>query len=680
MPNAVKLVLVATIACALALGGTPEGAAQPERPGAYFSHAALRPAEMRAVRWTEGFWADRYALCRRTMLPEMKKALLNPENAACLINFRIAAGLEEGGHIGANWSDGDCYKWLEALAWMDALQPDPALEKEMDAWIEVIARAQAPDGYINTQIQLDPTKGRWEKRAHHELYNMGHLLTAASAHYAATGKTNFLAVGRKAADYLDRLFGPRPKHLAHFGFNPSQIMGLMDLYRATGEPRYLELAGTFVSMRGSQPWPRGLMAVARTQDPSPGDQTQDRVPLREETQAVGHAVTGGYLYCGAADLAAETGEAKLRRALEGVWLDMTQRKMYLTGANGALREGFSVRGDPVHEAFGAAYDLSPRRGYNETCANIAGAMWSWRMLLLTGEARYADVMETVLYNSMLSAMSLDGERFCYCNPLERRHGAPLEKNDTEERWSVFRCYCCPPSVARTLAKLHTWAYALSGEGLWVNLYGGNTLDQAAPGGGRWRVRQRTEYPWAGAVRLEIAEAPAAGADVFLRIPGWAAGAAVKINGQPAGAEIKAGAYARLSRKWAAGDAIELELPLAPVMLESNPLVEQTRGQVALKRGPLVYCLESIDLPPGMDIDRIVIPAKAQWTARRQADLLGGVTALEAEALARPAGAGGAALYRPLGGEPPAPQRIRMIPYYAWNNRGRTDMSVWLPLR
>lgn len=643
----------------------------------FYANAVLRPVDMTAVRWTRGFWAERYALCRDTVVPEMKNALLSPENSACLVNFRIGAGLEEGEHKGTYWSDGDCYKWIEAMAWLYAIDRDPALDREMDTWIERIAKTQAPDGYISTQIQLDPSKRRWENLHHHELYNMGHLMTAAGVHAQATGKQSLLDVARKAADYLDGVFSPRPAELAHMDFNPSQIMGLMDLYRVTGEPRYRRLANTFITMRGSQPAPplgqRNFQAV-------PGDQTQDRLPLRRETQAVGHAVTGGYLYCGAADLVAETGENALDEALVRIWDDMTRKKMYLTGANGAIRKGVSIRNDPVHEAFGFPYDLPPRLGYNETCANIAGAMFSWRMLLLRGEARCADVMERVFYNSMLSAISLDGKRFCYCNPLERRRGVPLESHDTEQRWVTHTCYCCPPSVARTLARLHTYAYSWStGGGLWVNLYGGNTLDQPLPGGGRWRLAQTTDYPWDGAVRLEIAEAPAKPAALNLRIPAWAGRATIAVNGHAEAGAAEPGTYARIERPWQPGDTVVLELPLEVRLTEASPLVAQARGQAAVERGPLVYCLETADLPAELDIDRILLPRQAAWTVSRQADLLGGVTVLETEALALPAAPPDEVLYRRLSAGPLTPQPIRMIPYYAWNNRGPVDMSVWLPV-
>lgn len=679
-----RTILWLAVWLAIAPGGwccatPPQPAPPPNGPSAAsYRHAALHPAEMTAVRWTKGFWAERYALCRQTVVPEMKKALLAPDNSACLVNFRIAAGLEQGPHLGTHWSDGDCYKWIEALAWLYAIDRHPDLDREMDYWIDLIARSQAPDGYINTQIQLAPDKARWENLHHHELYNMGHLMTAASVHWQATRKENFLAVARKVADYLERVFSPRSPELAHMDFNPSHIMGLMDLHRVSGDPRHRELANLFITMRGSQPVPPPLR---RNYSQQPGDQTQDRVPLRRETQAVGHAVTGGYLYCGAADLVAETGEKVLDDALVRIWNDITQSKMYLTGGNGALRKGVSVRNDPVHEAFGFAYDLPPRLGYNETCANIAQAMFGWRMHLLRGEARYADGMELVFYNSMLSAMSLDGKRFCYCNPLERRRGAPLESHDTEHRWVTHKCYCCPPSVARTLARLHTYAYSWSPQGgLWVNLYGGNTLDQPLPDGARWRLTQTTDYPWDGVVCIDIAAAPDRPVPLNLRIPAWANRAAVAVNGRVEDVAAQPGTYASIQRTWQAGDTLTLTLPLEVQMLQAHPLVAQAKGQAAVQRGPLVYCLESADLPQDLAIDRILLPRDAVWTVHKQPDLLAGVVVLKTEALALPAPEAATGLYRRLSTGPLAPQPIQLIPYYAWNNRQAVDMSVWLPLR
>ncbi len=629
---------------------------------------------MNAARWTSGFWAERFALCRDVVLPKMKEALENPQNAAWLGNFRVAAGIEPGGHRGTNWSDGDCYKWLEAMAHVYAVDPRPQLDREMDYWIDLIARSQEDDGYLCTQVQLDPQKERWGRRHYHELYNMGHLMTAAAAHRRATGKENFVAVARKLADYLYGVFQPRPAALAHFGWNPSNIMGLVDLYRSTGEPRYLALAETFVDMRGSAPQ-RGAMWA---HDPPGGDQNQDRVPLREETEAVGHAVTAAYLWCGAADIAAETGEPELRAALERVWEDVVQRKMYVTGAIGAYHHGVSPRGDVVHEAFGRAYELPNRTAYNETCANIGNAMWNRRMLALTGDAKYADVMELALYNSALSGMSIDGTRFCYTNPLARDADGELLSNDTRERWTIYHCYCCPPQVARTLASVHEWAYDASPEGVWVHLYGGGCAAARIPGVGEVKLSQSTNYPWDGRVTVTIEQAPEAEFAVFLRIPAWADAASAAVNGRNADAELRAGAYAAFKRRWRSGDVIELSLPMRVRLLTAHPLVGETRNHVAVMRGPIVYCLESADLPAGVSVREIQLLRNARLVSRYDPNLLGGVAALEGPARRRRQPDWTGRLYAEAPAEPGDEVMIRLIPYFSWLNRGPGDMNVWLP--
>ncbi|MBM3500895.1 MAG: glycoside hydrolase family 127 protein, partial [Armatimonadetes bacterium] len=464
-------------------------------------HGRVRPAATGAVRWADGFWAERFRTCRETMLPSMRQALDEPENAAVLANFAVGAGQRDGQHRGTFWSDGDCYKYVQALAHVFEVTRDEALDREMDEIIEAIRGAQEPDGYLNTQIQLTD-KERWTNKIHHELYNLGHLLTAGSVHHRVTGKDTLLDVARRAADYLHELFAPRPPELAHFGFNPSQIMGLVDLYRETGEPRYLELAGVFVDMRGSRPWPWDLAGLAALGDAIVGDQCQDRVPLREEAQAVGHAVTATYLWAGAADVCAEAGDETLLAALQRIWENVVTRRMYVTGAVGPQHHGVSTRDDKVHEAFAGDWELPNRTAYNETCANIGNAMWNRRMLELTGDAKHADVMERVLYNSLLSATDIQGTRFCYTNPLARGpRDLPLLSNDSSERWFTWKCYCCPPSVARTLASLHEWAYGVSDEGLWVHLYGGNRVEAELATGSRVVLAQTTEYPWAGEVRL-----------------------------------------------------------------------------------------------------------------------------------------------------------------------------------
>ncbi|HUS90726.1 MAG TPA: glycoside hydrolase family 127 protein, partial [Phycisphaerae bacterium] len=589
--------LLLAVACTLALGPAAAAQARDRSRAALGPHLRVRPVDAADVRWTDGFWAEKFALCRDVMLPGIREALGDPGNAAILDNFRVAAKLKGGKHQGTDWSDGDCYKWLEAVAHVYQATRDEKLARLMDEWIAVIAKAQDADGYLSTNIQLTH-RPRLANPHHHELYNMGHLLTAACVHHRATGKDSFLSVARKLGDFLYRTFQPRPPELAHFGWNPSNIMGLVDLYRATGDRKYLELAGIFVSMRGSAP--------------GGSDLTQDHVPLRQETMAVGHCVCATYLYSGAADVYAETGEEALRAALERIWGDMMARRMYLTGAIGSFRQGKSPRGDSVHEAFGGDYELPPRTAYNETCSNLGNAMWSRRMFAITGEARYADLVERVLHNSALSAVSVDGTGYFYCNPLAwggEKQGPSM--HHTARRWSVHRCFCCPPQVARTIAKLRGWAYGVSAEGLWVHLYGGGTVATTLPDGPAVGLTQQTDYPWDGRVRLTVDKAPAAPLAIRLRIPAWAAGATIRVNGQGSRAAAKPGTYAALTRTWAAGDAIELDLPMPARLVEAHPDAADLRGKVAVMRGPVVYCLESPDLPEGTAFGDVAIPASIE---------------------------------------------------------------------
>lgn len=632
----------------------------------------FRNVDMDAVRWTEGFWAERFELCRSATIPALIQVMQKPDNSANFQNLRIAAGLAEGKFFGNDWSDGDCYKLVEAVAAVYWVTRDPELDRWMDQWIEVIGKAQAPDGYLSTQIQLTGRQ-RWQDLHRHELYNMGHLLTAACVHHRATGKDNFLRIARQVGDYLCTVFLPRPKELAHFGFNPSNIMGAVELYRTTGEPRYLKLAQTFVDMRGSAP--------------GGSDQNQDKVPLRKEQEAVGHAVTAAYLWCGAADVYAQTGEQALREALARLWEDVTERKMYITGGTAALHTGEADRRllkrgprDSIHEAFGAPYQLPNRTAYNETCANIAHAMWSWRMLALTGEAKYADVMERVLYNSMLSGMGVEGKDFFYTNPLRRIKGAPLLSNDSAARWpdttpaSPVHCFCCPSNVARTLAELSGWAYGVSPDTVWVHLYGGSVFDSAGI-----RLVQKTRYPWDGQATITIERTPETPWALRLRIPGWAQGARLRVNGEASDVEVQPLTYAVIERRWSPGDKIQLELPMEVVLIEAHPLVEETRNHVAVMRGPIVYCLESADLPESIALPDVRLPRRPAWQVRHDPDLLRGVTVLETEGAVLPKSAPSSVLYHHAPAGPIERIKLRLIPYYAWSNRRQGDMTVWIPL-
>lgn len=653
----------------------------------------MRSVNLDAVRWTEGFWADKFDLCRRAMLPSVHCALLDPANSEHLINFKIAAGLDSAPRNSTAWSDGDCYKWLEAVALVYEVTDESKLDALMDEWITIIAKAQQPDGYLATQIGKDPSK-RFQMPHFHELYSMGHLLTAACVHHRVTGKTNFLSVATRLADLLYRTFQPRPANLVHFPWNPSVYMGLIEMYRTTREPKYLELAQILIDNRGSSPG-GGDHRNGGT------DQTQDRVPLRKETQAVGHGVCATYLYCGAADLYAEMGEAAILNALERIWTNVTSKKMYVTGAVG-VGHGTSSRGDPLHEAFLADYELPSRIAYNETCANIGNAMWNLRMLAITGDAKYGDIVERVFYNSMLSAVGIDGEGFFYCNPLKwaGEEGGPT-KHHTAQRWSVHGCYCCPPQVVRTIAGLNNWAYSISDEGVWVHLYGGNELRTELPDGTDVHLMQETNYPWQGHIKITFAKGTGRRIFLKLRIPEWAEGAKISVNGRPY-RNPKAGDYATVRRKWSASDTVEIELPMAVRLVEAHPNVKALTDYVAVMRGPIVYCLELPKRDQGERIwkEGVFLNENVQFDAHFESDLLGGVTVLRGRALTTKGKERFAAslaqaekpqeakwanrLYRPF-----APREldtptegtvdIKLIPYFAWANRGISFMEVWIPL-
>jgi len=642
-------------------------------------YVKLRSVDINDVKWTQGFWAERFDLCHKVMVPNMWQLLKDPNISHAYTNFLVAAGLQEGEFKGTWWLDGDLYKWLEAACYVYAVTRDEELDSLMDEVIEVIGKAQQKDGYIHTSIiighgikclrtgeaSFEGKTSRFQNLNDHELYNMGHLMTAACIHYRATGKSSFLDIAKKTGDYLYGTFMPREQRLAHFGFNPSNIMGAVELYRTTRDAKYLELAKTFVDMRGSA---RGGT-----------DLNQTRSPLREEKEAVGHAVTANYLYAGAADVCAETGDKTLLSALERIWQNVVFQKMYVTGAVGALHSGVSSANDQVHEAYGREYELPNSTAYNETCANIANAMWNWRMLAITGEARFANILELVLYNSALSGISVDGKHFFYTNVLRRTKETPLLSWDLPTRQSYLSCFCCPPNIVRTIANVHGWAYSISDKGLWVNLYGGNELETEFPDGGKIKLNQQTDYPWNGLVKIAIKEAVKKQFAVFLRIPDWASGSTVKINGKPFGNRPEAGRYFEVRRTWSAGDVIELDLPMRVRLIEANPFVEELRGQVAIKRGPIVYCLESIDMPEDVKVTEVIIPLDINLKPIFKRDLLGGVTILEGDALAVSREHLADKLYREIQVDDKRPVKINLIPYFAWSNRGESEMTVWMLL-
>jgi uncharacterized protein len=650
-------------------------------------HAVMYMPDMGDVKWNGGLFGERFEVCRTTMVPHLWEIFRSDTDSHAWANYRIAAGLQEGKFSGPPFNDGDFLKWFEALAQIYAVTRDPVIDRQMDEIIAVIAKAQRDDGYLHTrtiipQRQGEPGAREFADRDHFETYNMGHLMTAACVHYRATGKTTLLACARKAADYIHHLCQTAPADLARNAICPSHYMGVAELYRTTREPRYLELAKQLIEIRSLVPPDVG------------SDMNQDRVPFRAMHEAVGHAVRANYLYAGATDVFAEDGDRSLLSTLLEIANDVATQKLAITGMTGAVYDGASPDGSPdwmaikpVHQSYGRDYQLPNLAAYNESCATVGYALWSWRMLAVTGEARFADLFEQALYNGVLPGISLDGKSYFYVNPLRK-----LKEFNWPLRWSRTRTpniqasFCCPPNVVRTIAEAHNYVYALGQDALWVNLYAASTLETAWTDGSRIKLRQETDYPWNGAIRLTLAEAPARTLAFRLRIPGWLhdGAATVKVNGQTAPGTPRRGTYFEVKRTWKAGDVVEIAFDFHPAIWEANPLVEETLGQVAIKYGPLVYCAESADLPAGMKLTDITLPVgRGRIRMERQSAKIGSTNLvtlkLPAVAWGQPAWSS-SELYRETSSPAARNVQLTLVPYFAWGNRDDADMTVWLPTR
>lgn len=678
MINPAKLIgkaqmLQVAISIAILMLAMVDVSAQSPQPS---PHQVVQRIRLPEVQWTGGFWQKHVTSCREKMVPAMWEIMQGTHYKPYLEHFRIAAGISEGDYHGASFNDGDFYKWMEAVCALRAAGPDPIWDERMDEIISIIGKAQRADGYIHTPVLVAARNGDTQAqpfgdRFNFEMYNMGHLMTTACLHHEVTGKPELLDIARKAADFLDAAFRNPTAAEARHAICPSHYMGLIELYRTTGEPRYLALAKRLIEMRD--------MVV------DGGDDNQDRIPFTQQTEAVGHAVRGTYLYAGVADLYAETGNPQLWSALEPIWANVVGKKMYLTGGCGALFDGASPDGSKnqksitrVHQAFGRNYQLPNTTAHNETCANIGNVLWNWRMFLASGEAKYIDVLELALYNSVLSGVGLDGTNFFYTNPLRHFEPAPVALRWSRSRVPYVTSFCCPPNVLRTIANSSGFAYGKSENTVWVNLYGDNSLDTTLEGN-RIRLKQESNYPWSGDIRLTVLECESDSAQLKLRIPGWARSASVKVDGIPADVTITPGEYATISQPLRPGTRVELQLPMPPVLIEAHPLAEETRNQVAIKRGPIVYCLESIDLPEDCSLADVRVPQKMNLAPHFDAELLGGVTRLDGGLVSRPSGDWNGMLYREYSQSAAQVIPATFIPYYAWANRGPAEMTVWLPL-
>ena len=609
----------------------------------------LRPVPFTSVEITDSFWAPRQEINRTVSIPVNLENLVTAGN---IKNFQLAAAKAREGFQGPVFMDSDVYKALEAASYSLATHPDPALERRLDEIIAVLAAAQQPDGYLNTYFTVVKPEARWTNlRDWHELYCAGHLFEAAVAHYQATGKRSLLDVAVKYADYIDSVFGPG-KRMGYPG-HPEIELALVKLSRVTGERRYFELARFFITNRG-----RHFFAEEHNTPPEKYDGAywQDDVPIAEHANIKGHAVRACYLLSGATDVAAETGDPALLKMIRRVWRNTVEKNMYITGGIGPSAH---------NEGFTSDYDLPNESAYQETCATVALAQWNHRLALLYADSRFADIVERALYNGVLAGVSNDGKCFFYVNPLESRgdhHRSP---------W--FGCACCPPNVARTIASLGGYAYAVGDNSLWVNLYVQGAV-KADVGGKPVRLTVRTDYPWDGIIRLAPEPAKATRFELRLRVPAWAREAVVSVNGERLASPTVERGYLVLNREWRRGDAVELQFPMPVERLVANPNVKQDRGLVALQRGPIVYCLESAD--HDAPLSSVYLPPSAELQPTRTRDVAGGAVVLT--------GFGEAAAEqdwtRKLYQSAAAGRRIaiKAIPYFAWDNRQPGDMRVWLP--
>lgn len=644
--------------CLALLAAVPPVFAQSDYP--------IQPVPFTAVEVGPGFWQPRMETNRKVTVPYCFQRC---EETGRISNFVAAAERNPDGFQGIYFNDSDVFKIVEGAAYTLALQADAELDRYLDELIAKFAAAQEDDGYLYT-AKTSGSKGphgrtpRWTGLGgSHELYNVGHMYEAAVAHYQATGKRSLLEIAIKNADLIAKTFGPNPGQLTHVPGHEEIEIGLVRLYRATGDKKYLDLAKFFVDMRGNKEKRESLY----------GQYAQDHAPVVEQSEAVGHAVRGGYFYAGVADVAALTGEQAYIDAIGRIWQDVVGRKLYLIGSVGQHGAG---------EGYAGAYTLTNLKAYNETCAAIALALWNHRMFLLHGDARYADVLERIVYNGFLAGVSLSGDRFFYPNPLECdmkfrfNHGA-LERSP----W--FDCSCCPSNVVRFLPSIPGYVYAVRGKDLYVNLFLSGKASVKL-GGEPVTLVQETDYPWSGKIRITVSPEKPADFALRIRVPGWVRGQvlpsdlyryedatpgdwSIRVGSERAAAELADG-YAVLQRRWTPGEVVEIDLPMPVRRVLANEAVEDDRGRVAFDRGPLVYCIEGADHQGA--VRNVWIPGDAQFQPQHRADLLGGITVLigEAQAVSR----------SEQGAVESQRRRLTMIPYYAWCHRGENEMVVWMP--
>lgn len=640
-------------------------------------NAKVSPLGFRDVAWTGGLWKERTKTCADVTIPHLQHMFESKDISHVLENFRICAGESKGDFSGTVFGDGDFYKWMEAAIYAAAATDNRDLLAQLDKYIDLIRRAQLPDGYLSTkQIigeKIHNGTARMGDVNDFEIYNFGHLFTAACLHKRLTGKDNFLAVAVKAADYLEKLYAQAAQTgEVRTAVCPSHYMGLVELYRTTGEKRYLALAKQAIALRDSVK--DGL------------DDNQDRVSLKQQQTIIGHAVRANYLYAGVADLCTEETDDEYLALLHRMWKSLVEKKLYLTGGCGALYNGASPYGNffshqLIHQAYGYEYQLPNITAYNETCASLGGVFWAYRMFLLEPKAEYFDVLERMMLNTNLAAVSLDGKRFFYENMLRRAKHLDYELVWPLTRSEYILSYCCPPNLARTIAESSEYAYSVSDDTVWTGLYGASRAHVRLKNGAEFMLVQETDYPWNGEIRFTFE--PITKSVPFhlnLRIPGWADEGSISVNGsvRPLTRE-DAGSYQTVTIEEPASDVVVLSLPMKARCTVANSMVEENSNQAAVEYGPLVYCCETPDsgaeslddllLNPGAQVN----PVKMTIAGRQILALQTDAYCMEQNDHDRNA------LYHTLRPQNLKREQLRLIPYFAWDNRGMGEMRVWLSL-
>lgn len=603
-------------------------------------HVSMSPVNFSDVTIRSDFWSPRQETNRRVSIPHN---LDTCEETSRIDNFRHASGATPRGDFrGHIFHDSDVYKVLEGVAYSLHTHPDPEMKARLDNIIDLIAGSQQEDGYLNTWFTVAKPDDRWKNLGHdHELYCAGHMFEAAVAHYYATDDRKFLDVACRLADYIDSVFGEGKRH--GIAGHPEIELALVKLWRATGEERYLNLSRFFVEEHGNDRH-RKLF----------GGYAQDHLPVREQTEPVGHAVRFLYFYSGVADLAAIGGDEGYVKTMDRLWDYIVTKKMYVTGGVGVQGHG---------EGFANAYYLPNYEAYCETCASIGMVFWNHRLALLHGDAKYADLVERLLYNGTLSGVSLDGSKFFYVNPLASRG------NHHRQPW--YGCACCPTNVVRFVASLGQYPYATigDGDGICVLQYVGGEANIQLESGDV-RVTQETNYPWDGDVKIAVAPQRAAEFTMRIRIPAWCENATLSVNDEPVEITPEKG-FVSIRRTWTPGDSICVDLPMQVRRTPADPNVQSQAGRMAVMRGPVVYCLEDVDNP--CPVDQIAIPANATFETDCRDDLLGGVTVLTTQGTRRGIVETDEGL-----GVVQDDVDLTMIPYYAWDNREPGNMAVWIP--